>query len=220
MQIATNRGRRAPSGERFGHRDGQVSRAHELMGIGVRDLLLLGRSRRTARRLLGERPDPPAHGLEPLDRRAARLAPEPRRHGGGAQPRDLLRQALFLDEENVQSVQRIDDVQESHPGERAVPFRGRRRELSRHPAAELPAPRRRDPVKVAAGSSPRPQDPEEDESRSTEPGQRRVDLRVLGSPDGVELRAHGAFEVVSGAGLLGQQPEENVGERHAATIST
>jgi hypothetical protein len=58
-----------------------------------------------------------------------------------------------------------------------------------------------------------------DETRPSQPGEGRVDLGELGSPDRVEIFPHRARELVTGARFLAQETEEDFRKRHERTIS-
>jgi hypothetical protein len=64
------------------------------------------------------------------------------------------------------------------------------------------------------GAAAGPEHPKNDESLPPEAGESRVDLRDLRLPDGLDLFADRAREVVTRARLCREKAEEDVRERH------
>jgi hypothetical protein len=69
------------------------------------------------------------------------------------------------------------------------------------------------------GSAAGTEDPEDDLALAPQPGEGRVDLGDFGLPHRLELLLDHPREVVSGAGMLRENAEEDVGKRHEKTIS-
>jgi hypothetical protein len=87
------------------------------------------------------------------------------------------------------------------------------------PPGELPPAGRRHAIEVAAGSPAGAQHPEEHPPPAAEARELGVDLGEAGAPDRIEVGAEHALELVPGLRSVVEEAEEDMGERHAETIS-
>jgi hypothetical protein len=138
---------------------------------------------------------------------------------GGREARDLRCDGRLVGAQNGAPLRDSERAEKGDAGEAVVAAPGRGRCLQ-EPAAQLPAAGGRHAIEVPVGSAAGSQDPENDEPLPPEAGERGVDLGDLRLPDGLDLGADRAREVVAGAWLIVQKPEENVRQRHRKTIST
>ena len=168
----------------------------------------------------GSRAEKPPQTLEPLDGGLAGERPVSLGDGELPQSSNLFAESGLRGRHRPPPVAaRGKAFEESQADEEWVVASGSRGCLA-EPSGELPPAGRRDAVEVASGSPAGAQHPEEHPPPAAEARELGVDLGKAGAPDRIQVVVENAFELVPGLRRIVEEAEEDVGKRHAETIST